>query len=54
MDLVSGMVHTRVKVHRIDSAMSGLVEQPWLQLICYTICAMWLQLQMIERSPRWG
>jgi len=26
-----------VEVHRIDSEMSGLVEQPWLQLMCCTI-----------------
>jgi len=36
--LVLGMVHTRVEVHRIDLEMSGLVEWPWLQLMCYTIC----------------
>jgi len=35
---VSGMVHTRVKVCRMDSEMSGLVERPWLQLICCAIC----------------
>jgi len=26
--LLSGAVHTRVEVHRIDSEMSGLMEQP--------------------------
>ena len=35
---VSGVVHTRVEVHQMDSEMSGLVEQPWLQLICCAIC----------------
>ena len=36
--LVSGIVHTRVEVHRMDSEMSGLVERPWFQLICCTVC----------------
>jgi len=36
-DSMSDMVHTRVKVHRIDSEMSGLVERPWLQLMYCTI-----------------
>ena len=27
-----------VKVHKMDSEICGLVEQPWLQLMCYTIC----------------
>ena len=36
------MVHTRVKVHRVDSEMSRLVEQSWLQLcaapsVCYVV-----------------
>ena len=35
---MSGTVHTRVEVHRMDSEMSRLVEQPWLQLICCTVC----------------
>jgi len=35
---VSGVVHTRVKVHKMDSEMSGLVERPWLQLMCCAIC----------------
>ena len=35
---VSGTVHTRVEVRRIDSEMSGLVERPWLQLMCCTVC----------------
>ena len=35
---LSGMVHTRVEVCRMDSEMSGLVEQPWLQLMCCAIC----------------
>ena len=33
-----GAVHTRVEVCRMDSEMSRLVEWPWLQLICYTVC----------------
>jgi len=35
---MSGTVHTGVKVCRIDSEMSGLVERPWLQLMCCAIC----------------
>ena len=35
---VSGAVHTRVEVRRMYSEMSGLVEQPWLQLMCCAIC----------------
>jgi len=35
---VSGAVHTGVEVRRMDSEMSGLVEWPWLQLMCYTVC----------------
>ena len=35
---LSGTVHTRVEVCRMDLEMSGLVEQPWLQLMCCTIC----------------
>ena len=35
---MSGMVHTRMEVHRMDLEMSGLVEQSWLQLIYCTIC----------------
>ena len=33
-----GTVHTRVEVCRMDLEMSGLVEQPWLQLMCCAIC----------------
>jgi len=36
--LLSGTVHTKVEVRRMDSEMSRLVEQPWLQLMCCTIC----------------
>ena len=36
--ILSGAVHTRVEVHRMDSEMSGLVEWPWLQLICCAVC----------------
>jgi len=35
---VSGAVHTGVEVRRMDSEMSGLVERPWLQLMCCAIC----------------
>jgi len=35
---LSGAVHTRVEVHRMDLEMSGLVEQPWLQLMCCAVC----------------
>jgi len=38
IELLSGTVHTRVEVYRIDSEMSKLVEWPWLQLMCCTIC----------------
>jgi len=41
------MVHTRVEVHRIDSEMSRLVERPWLQLMCCTICL------LHSRNLRW-
>ena len=33
-----GVVHTRVEVRRMDSEMSGLVKQPWLQLMCCAVC----------------
>ena len=36
--VVSGAVHTGVEVRRMDSEMSGLVEWPWLQLMCCAIC----------------
>jgi len=36
---VLDMVYTRVEVHRMDSEMSGLVERPWLQLICCAVVA---------------
>jgi len=35
---LSGAVHTGVEVHRMDSEMSGLVERPWLQLMCCAVC----------------
>ena len=35
---MSGAVHTGVEVCRMDSEMSGLVERPWLQLMCCAIC----------------
>ena len=38
VDNVSGMVHTGVKVCRVDSEMSGLMEQPWLQLMYCAVC----------------
>ena len=36
--VMSGTVHTRVEVCKMDSEMSRLVEQPWFQLICCAIC----------------
>ena len=36
--ILSGAVYTRVEVHGMDSELSKLVEQPWLQLMCYAIC----------------
>jgi len=35
---MSGTVHTGVEVHRMDSEMSKLVKQPWLQL-GFSLCA---------------
>ena len=35
---LSGAVHTGVEVHRMDLEMSGLVERPWLQLMCCAVC----------------
>jgi len=35
---LSGTVYTRVEVRKMDSEMSGLVEQPWLQLMCCAVC----------------
>ena len=35
---MSGVVHTGVEVCRMDSEMSGLVERPWLQLMCCAVC----------------
>ena len=36
--ILSGAVHTGVEVCRMYSEMSGLVERPWLQLMCCAIC----------------
>ena len=36
--ILSGVVHTRVEVCRIDLEMSELVEQPWLQLMYCAVC----------------
>ena len=36
--ILSGAVYTRVEVHRMDLEISRLVEQPWLQLMCYAVC----------------
>jgi len=33
-----GAVYTGVEVRRMDSEMSGLVERPWLQLMCCAVC----------------
>ena len=35
---LSGAVHIRVKVRRMNLETSGLVEWPWLQLICCAVC----------------
>jgi len=35
---VSGMVHTRVEVYRMNLEMSRLAERPWLQPICCAVC----------------
>jgi len=35
---MSGAVHTGVEVCRMDSEISKLVERPWLQLMCCTVC----------------
>ena len=40
---MSGMVYIGTEAHRMDSKMSRLVEQPWLQLMC-CLFATWLQL----------
>jgi len=36
--ILSGAVHTGVEVRRMDMEMSGLVERPWLQLMCCAVC----------------
>ena len=36
--ILSGTVHTGVKVHKINSDLCRLVEQSWLQLMCCAIC----------------
>ena len=36
--ILSGTVHTRVEVCRMDLEMSRLVERPWLQLMCCAVC----------------
>ena len=36
--VVSGAVHTEVEVHGMDSEVSRLVEQPWLQLMYCAVC----------------
>ena len=38
---VSDMVHIGVEVCKMDLEMSRLVEQPWLQLMCCTICLLY-------------
>ena len=35
---LSGVVHIGMEVYRMDLEMSGLVERPWLQLMCCAIC----------------
>jgi len=36
--MMLGIVHTGVEVCRMDSELSRLVERPWLQLMCCTVC----------------
>ena len=36
--ILSGVVHTGVEVHGMDSEMSRLVEWPWLQLMYCAVC----------------
>ena len=36
--ILSGTVHTGVEVCRMYLEMSGLVKQPWLQLMCCAVC----------------
>jgi len=36
--ILSGVVHPKMKVYRMNSEMSKLVEQPWIQLMYYTVC----------------
>ena len=36
--ILLGTVHTGVEIHRKNLEMNGLVEQPWPQLICCTVC----------------
>ena len=36
--ILSGMVYTGMKVHRMGSEMSRLVERSWLQLMCCAVC----------------
>ena len=35
---LSGMVHTRIEVYKMDLKLCELVEQPWLQLIYCAVC----------------
>ena len=44
---MSGAVHTGVEVRRMNSEVSGLVEWPWLQLMCCTVCL------LCGRNFRW-
>jgi len=56
--ILLGMVHTGVEVHRMDSEMSGLVEQPWLQLMYCAVCLLhghnfrWWE-EVWDRSECW-
>ena len=36
--ILSGTVHTGVKVHEMNSDLCRLLEQSWLQLMCCAIC----------------
>jgi len=56
--ILSGAVHTGVEVCRIDSEISRLVERPWLQLMCCTVCLLhghnfrWRE-ESLSRSEYW-
>ena len=56
--IMSGTIHTGMEARRMDLEISGLVEQPWLQLMCCAICLLhgcnfrwWEEVQ--DRSKYW-